>query len=135
MSTEMPTIEVDWMDGLPAPSAVLELLSCHCKSVCDSDCPCVINGLKCSEMCRLKECSNSTALEDLDENTQIFNSAGDIYSDEEDLSDSEDGFDLQPKRSTTFCPDPVEELEIETAFSCFGNIFFISYYFVGIYKL
>jgi len=80
-------------------------------------------------MCRLKECSKSHAIEDFDEITQAVNSAGDIYSDEEDLSDSDDGFDLQAESLTTFCSDPVEELEIETSFSRFGKICCISYFF------
>jgi len=81
----------------------------------------------------VKECSNSHAIEDFDEITQVVNSASDIYSDEEDLSDSEDGFDLQAESLTTFCPDPVEELEIETSFSRFGKMCSISY-FLGIYN-
>jgi hypothetical protein len=43
---ELPSLDVDWMEDLPAPSAILELLSCNCRSVSGSDCPCIINGLK-----------------------------------------------------------------------------------------
>ena len=85
--------------------------------MCGSDCPCVINGLKCTDMCRLKECSNSTAIEDVDDVSLLWNSAGDIYSDEEDLSDNDDGSIMDVEHMTTYCPDPVEELEIESSFS------------------
>lgn len=68
-------------------------------------------------MCRLKECSNSTAIEDVDDVSLLWNSAGDIYSDEEDLSDNDDGSIMDVEHMTTYCPDPVEELEIESSFS------------------
>ncbi len=52
-------LALDWMDGLPSPQAVLELLSCNCTRTCKgSNCPCVRNGLKCSDMCRLINCDN-----------------------------------------------------------------------------
>ena len=49
----------DWMSGLPAPTAVIELMSCMCKKACNDDsCDCIRNGLKCSDLCRLITCSN-----------------------------------------------------------------------------
>ena len=56
------------MSGEPAPKAVLELLSCQCKRVCQSpSCTCLANGLHCTDMCRLQECTNQPeeAAEDL----------------------------------------------------------------------
>ena len=48
-----------WMNGDPAPKAVLELLSCKCTRSCKlPGCSCMQNGLKCTDMCRLKECQN-----------------------------------------------------------------------------
>lgn len=49
---------IDWMSGLPAPRAVIELMLCMCKKACkDDSCDCIRNGLKCS-VCRLTTCSN-----------------------------------------------------------------------------
>ncbi|KAG0721037.1 hypothetical protein GWK47_047265 [Chionoecetes opilio] len=77
------SIYIDWMDSCPeltpvgarppAPECVLELLSCKCKRVCKArDCPYMINGLRCSEMCQLQGCSNQAmdaASDDTDDNT------------------------------------------------------------------
>jgi len=53
------SLVIDWMSGEPAPKAVLELLSCQCKKNCQiPSCPCMSNGLKCTELCKLQECSN-----------------------------------------------------------------------------
>ena len=58
-------LAVDWMSGLPAPKAVIELMSCMCKKEYkDSSCDCIRNGLKCSDICRLTTCSNQPEEED-----------------------------------------------------------------------
>ena len=50
---------IDWMSGLLAPTAVIELMSCMCKKACnDGSCDCIRNGLKCSDLYRLITCSN-----------------------------------------------------------------------------
>lgn len=50
---------IDWMNGLPAPRAILELIACTCKKACkDDSCDCIRNGLKCTDLCRLTTCSN-----------------------------------------------------------------------------
>ena len=47
------------MEGLPAPGAVLELMSCSCTCVCKTpQCKCIANGPRCTEMCKLTSCSN-----------------------------------------------------------------------------
>ena len=47
-----------WMSGTPAPKAVIEFPACTCKRVCeDNTCECILNGLKCSDLCRLADCS------------------------------------------------------------------------------
>ena len=52
-------LEIEWMSGLLAPKAVIELISCTCKKSCDDDsCDCIRNGLKCSDVSRLTTCSN-----------------------------------------------------------------------------
>ena len=37
---------------------VLELMSCRCSRNCDKDCPCVMNGVRCTPACKLQECTN-----------------------------------------------------------------------------
>ena len=52
-------LAIEWMRGSPAPSAVLELLSCRCSRRCKlPDCQCLSNGLKCTDMCKLQTCTN-----------------------------------------------------------------------------
>ena len=52
-------LAIDWKEGLPAPDAVLELMSCSCTHVCKApQCKCFANGPRCTEMCRLTSCSN-----------------------------------------------------------------------------
>ena len=57
--TEDGRLAIDWMDGLPAPKAVLELLSCQCSRSCKlPSCSCMANGLKCTDLRRLQDCTN-----------------------------------------------------------------------------
>ena len=52
-------LDIVWMSGMPAPNAVIELLACTCKRVCEGNaCECILNGLRCSDLCRLADCSN-----------------------------------------------------------------------------
>ena len=52
-------LSIDWMNGPPAPEAVSELVSCNCARSCKiPTCSCLVNGMKCSDICRLKNCSN-----------------------------------------------------------------------------
>src|SRR6218665_2988861 len=52
-------------DALPAPKAIIEMVTCHCKTDCSSArCSCRTNNLSCSDLCRCgSECQN-------DEDTQ-----------------------------------------------------------------
>ena len=46
------SLTIDWMDGKPAPEAVLELLACKCPRSCRlSDCVCMANVLTCTQTC------------------------------------------------------------------------------------
>ena len=59
-------LQLHWMDGKPAPEAVLELLACKCTRSCKlPNCVCLSNGLKCTDICTLKDCDNQ-AVEDVD---------------------------------------------------------------------
>ena len=57
--TEDGKLAVDWKGGQPALQAVLELLSCQCNRSCKlPSCSCIVNGLRCTDMCRLQDCTN-----------------------------------------------------------------------------
>ena len=61
-------LEVQWMNCQPAPDAILELMSCLCSNECsERSSPCIKNVMKCTDMCKLQNCSNCTG--DNDEET------------------------------------------------------------------
>ena len=75
-------LAIDWMSGSPAPQAVLDLLSCKCTRTCrQPTCECVINGLKCTDMCRLSDCENQPSTEDAEDSE---------YDDEDNDDDDDD---------------------------------------------
>lgn len=81
-SDGLSTLTIDWMDRLPAPEAVLQLLACKCKRACELPrCECLRNGLKCTDLCTLKDCTNQP--ED-DPDVAVSN--------EEDENDDDDDF-------------------------------------------
>ena len=50
---------VHWMDGY---QAILDLLACSCLRNCElPKCECMVNGLECTDMCRLPDCDNQAA--------------------------------------------------------------------------
>ena len=50
-------LTIQWMTGVPAPYAVLCSISCRCAQSCSkTDCSCMLNGLRCSELCKLQSC-------------------------------------------------------------------------------
>ena len=62
-------LDLDWIHGQVAPDAVLELLACQCKRKCvQDDCPCMVNGFKCTYMCRLHTCENQKVEDETFEN-------------------------------------------------------------------
>ena len=62
---ESTELLIDWMDGQPAPSAVLQLLACKCKKACElPSCVCMNSGLKCTDLCTLKDCTNQSVQDD-----------------------------------------------------------------------
>lgn len=66
MTDENDKLAVNWMRGSPAPDAVIQLLSCKCVRSCKlPQCTCLSNGLKCTDMCRLKTCQNKACDEEL----------------------------------------------------------------------
>ena len=62
-------LDLDWIHGQVAPDAVQELLTCQCKRKCvPDDCPCMVNGFKCTYMCRLQTCENQKVEDETFEN-------------------------------------------------------------------
>ena len=62
---ENDNLIIDWMTIPPAPDTVLEFVSCNCIKSCDSNrCTCKSNGLKCTDTCKVKDCSISAPEED-----------------------------------------------------------------------
>ena len=71
---------IQWMIGQAAPDAVLNLISCSCARRClASDCSCMLNGLKCTIVCRLQNCCNMAQKADVEKQD-----TGDSDSDSED---------------------------------------------------
>ena len=76
---------VHWMDGQPAPEAVLDLLACNCTRKCSlPKCVCLSNGLKCTDMCRLQDCENQASIFELDE----------VEIDDEDIEELDNDYDF-----------------------------------------
>ena len=70
------------MSENPAPDAILELVSCHCSRSCTPElCSCLLNGLRCTDMCRLEDCDNQANLDE--ENNDDFTQKND--SEDEDI--------------------------------------------------
>ena len=54
------------MSGEQASVALLEFLSCSCARSCKLPiCTCLTNGLKCTDTCRLPDCSNRAEEEEI----------------------------------------------------------------------
>ena len=75
---------IDWMEVQPAPLAVLELMSCSCSRICKlPQCKCLGNRLKCTDLCKLKTCSNQASSENK-ESDECFEKEDGDESDDDD---------------------------------------------------
>ncbi len=64
---------IHWMNGQPAPQAILDLLACTCARKCELPrCECMANGLKCTDMCRLPDCDNQPNQQESEESADDF---------------------------------------------------------------
>ena len=64
---------IHWMEGQPAPQAILDLLACNCARKCElPKCECMANGLKCTDMCRLPDCDNQPNQQESEESADEF---------------------------------------------------------------
>ena len=63
------------MTGSPAPT---ELMKCNCSRSCDmKSCPCIANGLKCTQVCRLQRNLNQMTEMKTDDMQPEFDSDND----------------------------------------------------------
>ena len=61
-------LSIHWMDQLPAPQALLELVSCGCTTGCATRrCTCRANGMLCTDACQCSKCENVHGEDDKDE--------------------------------------------------------------------
>ena len=52
-------LEMRWNTVLPASEEILELMFCSCTKQCVAGkCPCIDNGLFCTDACKKKNCDN-----------------------------------------------------------------------------
>ena len=71
---------MEWMTVKPAPDAVLELLACQSPKSCTlPDCICLQHDLKCTDMCRVKDCENHPREDD----TEVVGAEG-VYDEDEE---------------------------------------------------
>lgn len=66
---------VNWMDGKPAPQAVLDLQACSYTKSCKlPKCVCMASGLKCTYMCKINDFDNQQACADVtsDDGSSVF---------------------------------------------------------------
>lgn len=61
-------LTIDWMSNSPAPSAILQLASCACKTGCQTPrCSCFGRRLPCTDACSCADsCQNSSQIDDQD---------------------------------------------------------------------
>ncbi|XP_071849790.1 uncharacterized protein [Apostichopus japonicus] len=53
------SLKIKWMKLLPAPKAILELMSCKCRKDCSTNaCQCRKNTLHCTDACACDKCTN-----------------------------------------------------------------------------
>ena len=58
-SGEASNLLIAWVDKKPAPEVVLQLLACKCRRICELlSCVCLSSGLRCTNLCTLKDCGN-----------------------------------------------------------------------------
>ena len=74
-----------WMSREPALAVLLEFLSCSCARSCKlPTCTCLANGLKCIDMCRLRDCNNRAEEEEILEEECSNDVKDDDYDDDDE---------------------------------------------------
>ena len=83
-------LEIYWTNQAPAPDAVMELVCCGCKGLCQTRrCSCVGNGLPCTEACTCQDnCVNCVSKEDSEDDDSDDNT--DVDDNDDDTEDKND---------------------------------------------
>ena len=67
-------LHVTWMTKDPAPTALLELISCRCVTGCSTQrCSCKTNNLPCTFVCGCKNCANKSPRDDSEDEQPLIN--------------------------------------------------------------
>ena len=84
-------LEIYWTNQAPAPDAVMELVCCGCKGLCQTRrCSCVGNGLPCTEACTCQDnCVNCVSKEDSEEDDDSDDNT-DVDDNDDDTEDKND---------------------------------------------
>ena len=78
-------LTIEWNTVLPAPEEILDLMFCTCPRQCTAgSCPCVDNGLYCTDACKKKNCDNLPEDDVIDARGYIVEDEMDGESDTED---------------------------------------------------
>ena len=85
---ENGTLQIQWMLLPPAPEEVMQFITCGClKSGCATNiCVCKSHGLPCTDLCKCKNCTNSSGDDDED-----FSDNDSDDDNDEDIDDQDDG--------------------------------------------
>ena len=76
------------MSREPVLEVLLEFLSCSCARSCKlPTCSCLANGLKCTDMCRLRDCNNRAEEEEILDEECSNDVKDDDYDDDEEEED------------------------------------------------
>ena len=84
-------LEIQWTNQAPAPDAVMVLVCCGCKGLCQTRrCSCVGNGLPCTEACTCQDnCVNCVSKEDSEEDDDSDDNT-DVDDNDDDTEDKND---------------------------------------------
>ena len=84
-------LEIYWTNQAPAPDAVMVLVCCGCKGLCQTRrCSCVGNGLPCTEACTCQDnCVNCVSKEDSEEDDDSDDNT-DVDDNDDDTEDKND---------------------------------------------
>lgn len=85
---EKRELSVDWLRVPPAPNAILQLVSCSCKTGCkDNRCSCAGHGLPCTDACCCQHTAPDSSVPCMNQHgndPEVRPEPSDIVSDDED---------------------------------------------------
>lgn len=91
VSEQSGDLEIKWMSLPLAPDSILSHVNCSCAKGCSTArCSCKKASLRCSDLCRCKDCQNASLEEEEDEEEELTEGHYDKDSDESDSDDEEE---------------------------------------------